>query len=111
MRIWLNPEKLAAMNMTPQEVIGSLNEQNLQVAANVRRQPSLVPKVSNTVLPNSRINTREQFENIIVRTRPADASVVYLKDVAQILGLECCTIESKSDTANDIAGGYSNTYP
>ncbi len=37
-----------------------------------------------SVLTNSRINTKEQFENIIVRTRPANGSIVYLKDVARV---------------------------
>ncbi len=86
MRIWLNPEKLAALNMTPQEVIASLNEQNLQVAAGIvggNPQPG-TQSFEYSVLTNSRINTREQFENIIVRTRPADASIVYLKDIARV---------------------------
>ncbi|TNY02654.1 efflux RND transporter permease subunit, partial [Escherichia coli] len=37
-----------------------------------------------SVLTNSRINTKEQFENIIVRSRPSDGSIVYLKDVARV---------------------------
>lgn len=86
MRIWLNPEKLAALNMTPAEVTASLTEQNLQVAAGVvggNPQPG-IQSFEYSVLTNSRINTREQFENIIVRTRPSDGSIVYLRDVARI---------------------------
>ncbi len=86
MRIWLNPEKMAAMAITPAEVNAALQEQNLQVAGGTvggNPQPN-VQTFEYSVLTNSRINTREQFENIIVRTRPADASVVYLKDIARV---------------------------
>src|SRR5688572_6004578 len=86
MRIWLNPEKLAAIGMTPAEVNAALQEQNLQVAGGTvggNPQPDL-QTFEYSILTNSRINTREQFENIIVRTRPADGSVVYLKDIARV---------------------------
>ncbi len=86
MRIWLNPEKLAALGMTPAEVNAALQEQNLQVAAGTiggNPQPG-IQAFEYSILTNSRINTQEQFENIIVRTRPADGSVVYLKDVARV---------------------------
>lgn len=86
MRIWLNPEKLAALGMTPAEVNASLQEQNLQIAAGTvggNPQPG-VQTFEYNVLTNSRINTPQQFENIIVRTKPADGSVVYLKDVARV---------------------------
>lgn len=86
MRIWLNPEKLAALGMTPAEVNAALQEQNLQVAAGTiggNPQPG-VQAFEYSILTNSRINTQDQFENIIVRTRPADGSVVYLKDVARV---------------------------
>lgn len=86
MRVWLNPEKLASLNMTPADVIASLSEQNLQVAAGTiggNPQPGF-QSFEYSVLTNSRINTQAQFEDIIVRTRPAEGSVVYLKDVARV---------------------------
>ncbi len=86
MRVWLNPEKLAAFNMTPTDVLATLTEQNLQVAAGTiggNPQP-YVQSFEYSVLTNSRINTKEQFENIIVRTVPATGSIVYLKDVARV---------------------------
>lgn len=86
MRIWLNPEKLAALSMTPAEINAALQEQNLQVAGGTvggNPQPGL-QTFEYSVLTNSRLNTQEQFENIIVRNRPADGSVVYLKDVARV---------------------------
>jgi hydrophobic/amphiphilic exporter-1 (mainly G- bacteria), HAE1 family len=86
MRIWLNPEKLAALSMTPAEVNAALQEQNLQVAGGTvggNPQPG-TQTFEYSVLTNSRINSQEEFENIIVRTKPADGSIVYLKDVARV---------------------------
>src|SRR5215813_11641357 len=86
MRIWLNPEKLAALGMTPAEVNNALQEQNLQVAAGTiggNPQPG-VQAFEYSVLTNSRINSQQQFENIIVRNRPSEGSIVYLKDVARV---------------------------
>jgi HAE1 family hydrophobic/amphiphilic exporter-1 len=86
MRIWLNPEKLANLGMTTSDILASLTEQNLQVAAGTiggNPQPS-AQSFEYNVLTNSRINTKDQFENIIVRTVPATGTVVYLKDVARV---------------------------
>lgn len=86
MRIWLDPEKMAALGITPGEVNAALQEQNLQVPGGTvggNPQPG-TQTFEYSVLTNSRINTREQFENIIVRTKPADGSIVYLKNVARI---------------------------
>ncbi|WP_336518345.1 multidrug efflux RND transporter permease subunit [Pollutibacter soli] len=86
MRIWLNPEKLAALNMTAAEVTASLQEQNLQIAAgNIGGSPQAgVQAFEYSIITNSRLNTVSQFENIIVRTRPNDGSIVYLRDVARV---------------------------
>ena len=86
MRIWLSPEKLANLGMTTSDILASLTEQNLQVAAGTvggNPQPS-VQSFEYSVLTNSRINTKQQFENIIVRTVPSTGTVVYLKDVARV---------------------------
>jgi HAE1 family hydrophobic/amphiphilic exporter-1 len=86
MRIWLNPEKLAALGMTPAEVNTALQEQNLQIAAGTvggNPQPG-TQTFEYSVLTNSRINTQDQFENIVVRSRPSDGNIVYLKDVARV---------------------------
>lgn len=86
MRVWLNPEKLAALEMTPADVTTALAEQNLQVAAGTiggNPQPN-VQAFEYSILTNSRINTKAQFEDIIVRTRPETGTIVYLKDVARV---------------------------
>ncbi len=86
MRIWLNPENLANLGMATTDILAALTEQNLQVAAGTvggNPQPA-AQTFEYSVLTNSRINTKEQFENIIVRTEPATGTVVYLKDVARV---------------------------
>jgi HAE1 family hydrophobic/amphiphilic exporter-1 len=86
MRIWLNPDKLASLKMTPSDISAALAEQNLQVAAGTiggNPQPS-TQSFEYSVLTNSRLNTKEQFENIVVRSSPAQGSVVYLKDIARV---------------------------
>ncbi|MET7253249.1 efflux RND transporter permease subunit [Dyadobacter fermentans] len=86
MRIWLNPEKLANLRMTPSDISAALAEQNLQIAAGTvggTPQPG-AQAFEYSVLTNSRLNTKEQFENIIVRSAPEQGSVVYLRDVARV---------------------------
>ncbi len=86
MRIWLNPEKLASLNMTPAEVNAALAEQNIQIAAGTvggNPQPN-VQAFEYNVLTNSRINKKEDFENIVVRTNPQQGNLIYLKDVARV---------------------------
>ena len=86
MRIWLNPEKLANLGMTTTDITAALTEQNLQVAAGTvgsNPQP-VVQTFEYSVLTNSRINTKEQFEKVIVKTQPTTGTIVYLKDVARV---------------------------
>lgn len=86
MRIWLNPEKLANLGLSTSEVVNALAEQNIQIAAGTvggTPQPQ-VQSFEYTVLTNSRISTKEQFEDIIVRTVPSTGSLVYLKDIARV---------------------------
>ncbi len=86
MRVWMNPEKMAAYNLTPQDVINALNSQNVQVAAGSAGVPpqSTSQTFELGILVNGRLNTVPQFENIIVKSLPATGELVYLKDVARI---------------------------
>ena len=86
MRIWLNPEKMAALGITPGDVIAALSEQNLQLAAGTiggNPQPAL-QSFEYSVLTNSRLNSEDQFRDIVVRSLPGTGSIVYLKDIARI---------------------------
>src|ERR1700742_551475 len=86
MRIWMNPEKLAAYSLTPTDVINALNAQNVQVAAG----SAGVPPQQRTqtfeigILVNGRLSKVSEFQNIIVKTIPSTGELVYLKDVARV---------------------------
>ena len=85
MRVWLDPERLAARGMAPGDVVNAIREQNMQVAAGaVGQQP-----VQSPVAFELQINTRgrlvsvEEFGNIVVK-RGAHGETLLLKDVARV---------------------------
>lgn len=86
MRVWLEPDKLAQLGLTTNDVINALSNQNVQIAAGAVGAP---PQNKNqafeySVSTNSRLSTVDQFKNVIVRENTKDGSAVYLKDVAQV---------------------------
>jgi multidrug efflux pump len=86
MRVWLDPNKLASLQMTASDVIRAIKEQNVQVAAGRIGQPP-VPAAANVPfqLPinvQGRLSTEGQFEDIIVKTGK-EGQVVYLRDVVR----------------------------
>jgi len=86
MRIWLKPDKLAALGMTAADVTAALNEQNAQVAAGSvggTPQESTQP-FEYTVLVKGRLSKPDEFGNIIVKTLPNNGAIVHLKDVARV---------------------------
>lgn len=85
MRLWLNPEKIAAQNLTASEVVKAIREQNVQVAAGVIGQPPTAKKTDfqYTVTTQGRLLEPEQFANIVIK-QSANGEVVYLKDVARV---------------------------
>ncbi len=86
MRIWLQVDKLARLGITANEVVAAMQEQNLQVAAGSVGAPpqNSLQAFEYTVFTNSRLNTEQQFNNIIVRSKPNEGNIVYLKDVARV---------------------------
>jgi multidrug efflux pump len=84
MRVWLDPQKVAARNLTATDVVNAIREQNVQVAAGViGASPSKNAEFQLTVNTQGRLQSEEEFGNIIVRTG-ADGSVTLLKDVARV---------------------------
>jgi hydrophobic/amphiphilic exporter-1 (mainly G- bacteria), HAE1 family len=86
MRVWLKTDKLAQLGLTYNDVKNAINEQNLQIAAGAVAAPPQANSAAFefTILTNSRLTTEQQFGNIIVRSNPAQNSIVYLKDIARI---------------------------
>src|ERR1041385_5089782 len=85
MRIWLDPQKLARFHLMPGDVITAIQNQNTEVAAGEigglpQPQGQLLDA---TVTAQSRLQTPEQFRNIIVKADPTGARVL-LSDVARV---------------------------
>lgn len=85
MRIWLDPDRLASLSLTPAEVVGALQRQNVQVAAGViNQEPMQDPGAFQvTVRTQGRLVEAEEFAGIIVRT-DKQGRQIRLKDVARV---------------------------
>lgn len=85
MRIWLNPQRLAAVSLMPSDVISAITAQNTEVAGGeVGGLPAPQGQMLNaTITAQSRLQTPEQFGDIVLKTQP-DGSSVHLRDVARI---------------------------
>lgn len=97
MRIWLDPDKMANLNVTTEDVIASIREQNIQVAAGrVGASPSSKDqRFQYTLQTKGRFQTVEEFSEIMIRANP-DGSKVYLDAVARIeLGSSSYDAEGK----------------
>jgi multidrug efflux pump len=90
MRIWLDPNKLQSFQLMPADVISAIQSQNVEVAAGeIGGMPQPQGQMLDaTVTAQSRLQTPEQFRNIIVKADPNGARVL-LADVARVeLGAE-----------------------
>src|SRR5438034_6179352 len=85
MRIWVRPDRLTQLRLTPIDLIRALNEQNAQFAAGkVGQSPSAGPQeLVYTITTKGRLADPKEFENIILRANP-DGSNLRLKDVARV---------------------------
>ena len=85
MRVWLDPDRMAAIGLTTDDVVAAIREQNVQVAVGqIGGAP--IPEGQQfqyTLTAQGRLRTAEEFERIVVRAG-GDAQVVYLRDVARI---------------------------
>jgi len=90
MRLWLDPGRLAARNLTASDVVGALREQNVQIAAGAIGQPPAPASQSFelSVRAAGRLTTPAEFENIVLKSAP-DGSLIKLRDVGRAeLGAE-----------------------
>ena len=85
MRVWLDPQKLAARNLTASDVVAAIQEQNQQVAAGVIGAPPAEKDIEFQLSVNAqgRLVTEEEFGEIIIATAP-DGGILRLRDVARI---------------------------
>ncbi len=86
MRIWLDPQKLAARNLTSADVVKALREQNAQVAAGVVGAPPAPNRTEFQLAVNTqgRLSSEEEFADVIISASEADGSLVRVKDVGRV---------------------------
>ncbi len=99
MRVWLNPEKLAARNMTATDVLNALREQNVQVAAGRVGQPPTPAGQDFQLTINTlgRLLTAEQFDAIVVK-RGDKGEIVRLSEIGRTeLGAKNYDVDSFLD--------------
>ncbi|MBC8206552.1 MAG: efflux RND transporter permease subunit [Kiritimatiellales bacterium] len=83
MRVWMDADRIAALGMNSDDVIGAIRSQNIQASVgSVGGAPGNGAMVY-TLKAEGRLNDAESFEDIVIRTG-ADGAVVYLKDVARV---------------------------
>jgi hydrophobe/amphiphile efflux-1 (HAE1) family protein len=84
MRIWLNLDRMASLDITPADVVKAINSQNTQAAVGRVGAAPLVPEVEFqlNITTQGRLTTVEEFNNIVVRATP-DGGVVRIKDIAR----------------------------
>ena len=94
MRIWLDPNRLQALNLTTTDVISAIREQNVQVAAGQIGQLPVSDRQDFQYAVNvrGRLEDKAEFENIIIRSLPG-GRMIRVKDVARVeLGGESYTM-------------------
>ncbi|TNJ35027.1 efflux RND transporter permease subunit [Arenimonas terrae] len=107
MRLWLDPDKIAARGMTAGDVLRAVREQNVQVSAGqLGAEP--MPNGSDFLLPinaKGRLQSVEEFGDIVLKAG-ADGEIVQLSDVARIeLAAGDYTLRSRLDGMNASAIG------
>ena len=85
MRVWLDPNKVAAKGLTASDVVAAIREQNVQVAAGAVGQQPVASAVNTELIVNTqgRLATEDEFGAIVVKSGPHGERVL-LRDVARI---------------------------
>jgi len=99
MRIWLNPEKMAGLGVSVQDVQSAIKDQNVQAAAGqIGKSPAAKgQEMSIMIRVQGRLLDEQQFGNIIIKAN-IDGSLVKMKDIARIeLGLKTYDAFSRFD--------------
>jgi multidrug efflux pump len=86
MRVWLDPEKMTDLNLTPAEVVDAIRKQNVQVAAGQVGQPPVPKGQTRQLVVNTqgRLKSEQQFKDIVVKTGEKGEALVRVGDVARV---------------------------
>jgi multidrug efflux pump len=99
MRVWLDPEKVASLNLTASDIVRSIREQNVQVAAGQLGAPPAPNAAEFQLLIDAqgRLVTEEEFQDIVVKAGD-DGQITRLRDVARVeLGASTYALRSLLD--------------
>ncbi|WHZ39397.1 multidrug efflux RND transporter permease subunit [Rahnella bonaserana] len=110
MRIWLDPNKMEALDVSSIEISAAIREQNVQAAAGqIGASPSpSMQQQTLTISGAGRLSSPEEFGNIIVR-KNANGGTVRLRDVARIeLGAQDYQVNA---TLNQTPSAFLSVYP
>ncbi|MGB6135500.1 MAG: multidrug efflux RND transporter permease subunit [Shewanella sp.] len=104
MRVWLDPNKVAAIGLSPSNVVAAIREQNQQAAAgSLGAQPSGESEFQLLINVKGRLANVEEFENIIVKVG-SQGQITRLKDVARVeLGASTYALRSMLDNKDAAA--------
>ncbi|KQV94950.1 efflux RND transporter permease subunit [Rhizobacter sp. Root1221] len=107
MRVWLDPQKVAARGLTAPDVVAAIREQNVQVAAGVvGAAPAKDAPFQLSVNAQGRLSTEQEFGDIIIKSGGETGAVVRLRDVARIeLGAQVYSLRSLLDNKPAVAMG------
>ncbi|HRD78805.1 MAG TPA: multidrug efflux RND transporter permease subunit, partial [Hyphomicrobiaceae bacterium] len=102
MRVWLDPERIAAFNLTAEEVLAALRAQNVQVAGGSIGEPpiSATGAFQLSMQLKGRLKDASEFEEIVVKTG-AEGRVVRVRDIARV----------ELGALNYSTYGYQDRYP
>jgi multidrug efflux pump len=86
MRVWLDPEKMTDLNLTPAEVVDAIRKQNVQVAAGQIGQPPVPKGQTRQLVVNTlgRLKNEQQFKDIVIKTGTKGEALVRVGDVARV---------------------------
>jgi HAE1 family hydrophobic/amphiphilic exporter-1 len=108
MRIWIDPDRAASRNLTVEEIVQALQNQNVQVAAGAIGEPPFAgsrPAQQLNIETLGRLTTPEQFGDIVIKRAP-DGALTRVKDVARVeLGAQDYTTNAYLNDKSAVALG------
>lgn len=112
MRVWLNPDRMRAYNISPDEVMEALNDQSIigKPGRIGRGDGSRAEALEYVLAYSDRFNDPEEYENVIIKANP-DGEILRLKDIAKVvLGSEYYDIYSNMNGNPSAAIVLKQTY-
>jgi multidrug efflux pump len=106
MRVWLDPDRIAARGLTASDVVGAMREQNVQVSAGqLGAEPIEESDFLTLINAQGRLETVEEFGDIVLK-RGENGEILRLSDVARLeMGAGDYTLRSQLDSNNAVGVG------